>query len=509
MPRNERQDRPSRILRLPPNPGDNPLNYDVFSRYVRQFKTQRLLRMVAEAQHLEWLDPNRRPSSNNRVIAPHAASLIAFEAMSAWGAHGQRRPARDDIRRLSSMVIGLEDPILTDEPLESTDDLMVRVSFQQFLYQQPPFNDMARLRPMFSRTYSRDKFSVVSSSFLKELLGTDIDTYADLAPFFLAAVMTNDGMFDPSWFGQPNFEDVNALIAPEHALKVFDLMCEDPAHFREAARQRRHDDSRLRQYDFNPFVAKPFVTMPNGTGLAPQPTFVTGRFAPNAIFYAGSEHFGSDRKQKNQFFKELGFVNEDYVVAQLSQLASSGAVVARAAEYAPGSESIDVSVVMDGQLLFFEVKSTRPIFTARYDADVYRGHMGRDIHRAFEQLEITHTQWLAGNLPILPAGLPVHAFVVTPEPFHMANWASIRTDLPKVPFPVAIISFTELEELVSAALADGAPTAFLQAATPHPSGALEADPRGAIKLATERHGATLRNPMLDDGFGMLRRRVAD
>lgn len=276
MPRNQRHDRPKRLLRLPPNPGESPLSYDVFSRYVRQFKTQQLLRMVAKAQHLQWKDPDDRPSSNNQLLAPHAASLIAFEAMSGWGAHGQRQPTLDDIQRLNTMVIGLEDPILTAAPLGSTDDLMVRMSYQQFLYQQPPFNDTARLRPMFSRTYSSDAFSIVTSAFITELLGTDIDTYADLAPFFLAAVMTNDGRFDPSWFGQPNFEDVNAVIAPEHALKVFDLMREEPAHFREAARQGRHDDTRLRQYDFNPFVAKPFVTMPDGTGLAPQPTFVTG-----------------------------------------------------------------------------------------------------------------------------------------------------------------------------------------------------------------------------------------
>lgn len=193
MPRNQRQDRPKRLLRLPPNPGENPLSYDVFSRYVRQFKTQQLLRIVAKAQHLQWLGPDDRPSSKNQLLAPHAASLIAFEAMRGWGAHGQRQPTLDDIQRLNTMVIGLEDPILTAAPLGSTDDLIVRVSYQQFLYQQPPFNDTARLRPMFSRTYSPDEFSIVTSAFITELLGTDIDTYADLAPLFLAAVMTNDG----------------------------------------------------------------------------------------------------------------------------------------------------------------------------------------------------------------------------------------------------------------------------------------------------------------------------
>ena len=157
---------------------------------------------------------------------------------------------------------------------------MVRVSYQQFPYQQPPFNDTARMRPMFERSYDPDKFQLISKTLIDDLLGTDVETYTDLAPFFLAAVMSNEGKFDPAWFEQENFAPLNAVLPPEHAVHVFDLMRENPAYFRLAARRsHRSRDSQHRQYDFNPFAAKPFVNLPDGVGLAPQPAFVTARFS--------------------------------------------------------------------------------------------------------------------------------------------------------------------------------------------------------------------------------------
>lgn len=335
-----------------------------------------------------------------------------------------RRPSTT-LGRLDAIVIGLEDPILSGPVLGGTDDLMVRVSYQQFPYQQPPFNDTARMRPMFERSYSSDKFQLISKTLIDELLGADVETYTDLAPFFLAAVMSNEGKFDPAWFEQENFAPLNEVLPPEHAVQVFDLMRKEPAYFRSASREARSEDTRHRQYDFNPFAAKPFVTLTDGVGLAPQPAFVTARFSPSTVFYAGADHFDDEPAKKKQFFTELGYVNEDYVLKQLEQLKDIGAAVEGEAQYAKGADSVDASVVVGADLLLFEVKSTRPVFAARGNANDYRKHLDRDIGKAFEQLEKAHTEYLAGNLPHLPAGRSAWGFV-TPEPFYLANWTSIR-----------------------------------------------------------------------------------
>jgi len=329
----------------------------------------------------------------------------------------------------------------------------------------------------------------------------DVATYTDLAPFFLAAFMSNEGMFHPSWFEQENFAALNEILPPEHALRVFDRMSEDPDYFRRAARDNRAQESNRRQYDFNPFAAKPFVNLPEGFGLAPQPAFVTGRFSPSTIFYAGSAHFAQDLESKRLFFTELGDINEDYVRLQLAQLQDVGARLDGPSEYAPGKESVDASIVMGSDLLLIEVKSTRPVFAARGNADDYRKHLDRDIKRGFEQLEISWRLYKDGMLGHLPPDLTVHGFVVTPEPFYLANWTSIHQSLPSPSMPVAILSFTELEELVSGALHDRALTGFVHAATNPANGAMDADPMAAIEgIKRRNNGVSPRNPLLDLSF---------
>ncbi len=481
-----------------PDPATGPVPYEAFSRYVRQFKTRQLLRLIAEHQLLQW---NENAPVGEYSLKPHAGSLIAFEAMASWGAQNQVAPTVDALLRMDGMVIGLQDPILTSPVFGATDDYMVRVSYQQFPYQHPPFNPTARMRPMFERSYPAPRFKVLDTSLIDTLLGTDVETFTGLAPFFLAAVMTNKGTFQPTWFEQDNFASLNEALPPENAIHVFDLMRQDPGYFRNAARNSRSDALEQRQYDFNPFAAKPFVTLPEGFGLAPQPAYVVARFSPSTVFYGGSDHFGQDNKTKNDFFQELGYVNEDYVLLQLKQLERIGATVEGEAQYAKGSDSVDASVVLGENLMLMEVKSTRPVFSARGNADDYREHLDRDIGKAFEQLERTHAEYLAGKLPHLPTGSTVWGFVVTPEQFYMANWTTIRQNLPKVPFPVAIMSFTELEELVSGTLKEGALTAFLHAATNPGTGAMDADPMAAIQAIRQRNGGvTPRNPVLDESF---------
>ena len=143
---------------------------------------------------LEW---NEDKPVGSYLLKPHAGSLIAFEAMSGWGAQGQVPATIDDLGRLDAIVVGLEDPILSGPVLGGTDDLMVRVSYQQFPYGRHPSMTRARMRPMFERSLSSDKFQLINKALVDELLGADVETYTDLAPFFLAAVMSNEGKFDP------------------------------------------------------------------------------------------------------------------------------------------------------------------------------------------------------------------------------------------------------------------------------------------------------------------------
>ena len=126
------------------------------------------------------------------------------------------------------------------------------------------------------------------------------------------------------------------------------------------------------------------MTLADGVGLAPQPAFVTARFSPARVL-CWVRSFDDEPAKKKQFFTELGYVNEDYVLRQLAQVKDIHAAVEGEAQYAKGAASVDASVVLGGDLLLLEVKSTRPVFAARGNANDYRKHLDRDIGKAFEQ----------------------------------------------------------------------------------------------------------------------------
>ncbi|MEU4607627.1 hypothetical protein AB0F43_31970 [Kribbella sp. NPDC023972] len=491
------------------NPTAAPVQYAEFVRVVAQFKTTKLLRLLASVAGEQWQRPSHQLVDVRDPILPHAASLVAMEALGSWGRHGQTTPTRDDLRYLSEMVVGLDDPFASsaDEAGRladgALDDLLLRVGFQQFAYQQPVFNDTARLRPMLSRPFPADRFRCISAEVITQLLGTDLDTYIDLQPLFLAAVMVNRGQFNAAWLDQPNFGELTAHFPPADILAVYEAMTRPGQDLRRLIRPNRHPDPRMRQYDFNPLVASPFVGLPDGTSVAPQPFFVTGRFTPSALYYAGIRRFGND------FATDLGYVNEDYVLAQLGQLRTIGQQVDGEIEWKKGRKTVDATVVAADQVVLVEVKSVRPILSARADFASYTAHLARDIKKAVEQLIDTYDLWKAGNphLDHLPAygSTTVSALIVVPEPLYLVNHTAFRATLPPAPFSIAIISMTELEHLVACALHEHNATVLANAARPHPGGIIASDVQGVLLDAQRRAGGKMpRNPLLDAAFDAMR-----
>jgi hypothetical protein len=184
--------------------------YDEFVRVVRQYRATRLLRLLARASIRQW---HRRPLSLVNPadpIKPWAVSLVAREALAGGlAAQGRQTPTEHVLPALDAYVHELEDPLLLGQSGGaagggSLAGFMLRTGYQQFPYQQPIFGDTARMRPMLKRPFPRPRYQVLSDAVIEELLGADIDAYTDLAPFFLAAVMVNNGTFNPGWLDQPS-----------------------------------------------------------------------------------------------------------------------------------------------------------------------------------------------------------------------------------------------------------------------------------------------------------------
>jgi hypothetical protein len=290
-------------------------------------------------------------------------------------------------------------------------------------------------------------------------------------------------------------------MSKEQILKVYTTrLSGSAAKLRAAARQPRHERPELRQHDFNPLVDRPFIVLPDGVGLAPQPLFVTGRFSLAALYYAGLEAYGKP------FADDFGNLNEDYAVEQLGLLNAAGAVVTGEVEYEQGKKSVDGFLVYPDQVILAEVKSLRPALDKRLDPTGYTDMLRRDLGKAQKQLRNTYDLWRNGHPAFahLPDdGRPVRALIIVPEPLYLANHTMFGQDLGQMPFPTAVVSFTQMELLVAVAASEGTGRVFEDIATGSPY--LIADPTAALMAARKRSGIrTHRNTILDASFEAMR-----
>ncbi|MFI5916829.1 hypothetical protein [Dactylosporangium sp. NPDC051541] len=464
------------------------------------------MRLLAQASIRQWSRSSGLVDAAD-PIKPWSVSLVAREALAGGlAAQGRQNPDAQVLPALDVYVHELEDPLLRRADNGAAGDgsvagFMLRTGYQQFPYQQPIFGDTARMRPMLKRSFPRPRFQVLSDAVIEELLGADVDAYTDLAPFFLAAVMVNGGTFNPTWLDQPNFVPVCEQTPKEQILRVYSTRLSAPAaKLQAAARAPRHQQQDLRQHDFNPLIDRPFVVLPDGIGLAPQPLFVTGRFSLAALYYAGFAAYGKP------FADDLGILNEEYTLEQLAQLNAAGAVVTAEVEYEPGSASVDGFVVYPDQVILVEVKSLRPALDKRLDSDLYAERLRRDLGKAQKQLRRTYDLWRNGHPAFahLPDdGRPARALIVVPEPLYLANQTMFGQDLGRMPFPTAVVSFTQLELLVAVAVSERSGRVFADIATGSPY--LIADPAAALMAARQRSGIRVhRNGILDASFEAMR-----
>jgi hypothetical protein len=119
---------------------------------------------------------------------------------------------------------------------------------------------------------------------------------------------------------------------------------------------------------------------------------------------------------------------------------------------------------------------------------------------------VLHSLWRNGHPAF--AHLPqddraVRALIVVPEPLYLANHTMFGQDLGQMPFPTAVVSFTQLELLVAVAASERNGRVFADIATGSPY--LIADPTAALMAAQQRSGVkTHRNRILDASFDAMR-----
>jgi hypothetical protein len=437
-----------------------PTRYSDFLQRVRRHRPSDLLVALA-ATSVRLFE--QESWAADRVRLPWA---IAAAAKASIVAGNEYRPAGvtdRDVLEICAAYNALYTP-LVNAPVGVSDTVgafLVRTSYEQFPYQQSHFEEISRLGALFENV---DEVSteILDLALIERVLGCLLEDFV-VAGFILAtSTQANAGFFDPEWpVLREGPQSLDRHFPVETLRRVFDeQFLASFEQIRADAKKLEQPNVMLRHHEFNPLVSRPFVTLPDGRHIAPQPHFVFQRLSPSALYYAAVATL--DDEQTESFTRDVGRVCEDYVGRQLRLIPN--ATVIPEIVYDDDQLSVDWFVIFDDLVVLVEVKSTRMSHLARMGADKLKDDIDRCLGKAYKQVRRTDRLLVESHPAFaeIPTDRPRIAIVVTLEPYWAANSPFITEFLPEPPVPTSIASVRALERLVDVLCAVGGPDPLIK-----------------------------------------------
>lgn len=430
----------------------------------------------------------------DRVRLPWAIAAAAKASLVAGNEHRRPGVSEKDVAAICRAYNALNSA-LTPDPATTTETLgafLVRTSFEQFPYQQSYFEEICRLSALFENIDQLET-KLLDHALIEHILGCTIEDWT-VGGFILAtSTQANTGFFDPEWPAVQ--EAIDPYFSAEKLRAIFEThFLTDIRRLRCEAAAAQQADDRLRHHEFNPLTSRPFVTLPDGRFIAPQPHFVFQKLAPSALYYAGLASLGA--ADAGRFSEDFGLIFEDYVGRQLALIPNAS--VLPEIGYDDGKLSVDWFVIFDELVVLVEAKATRLTALARIGADQLAQDVKRCLGKAFDQIAATN-DLLSARHPAfsqIPADRPRIGVAVTLEPYWAANSPFLAEFLPEPPIPTTVASARAFEHLVNALRTIGGPNPLLTV--------LEDPDRRTWNLENALPDApTERNPLLDAAWKRL------
>lgn len=466
--------------------------YKEFSDFARRFNQEELL--IAVAQRAASLSDDAREMPY-RATPPWALAGLVKASICEGNAYRSTHVRPNDILMSCHMYNNLVAHELHEPRLNSAFNIFARIAYEQFPYQEPMFQEMARPEIFFDDYSGRKDLEVISDHTLTELLGAPVRTAVAVALILYASAKRNVGFFDPAWLDQPNFTKVLDIVPRERILAVIDSV------FASSIEQFKRQATEgpplpyLERYLFNPLTARPLLRLRDGRLLAPVLQTIGRKVSPIELYYLGIKRWGQ------AFARDMGKLLEDYIGRQLASL--PGVQVHPEVAYTEHKNviySVDWIVIFDDLVILVEAKATRTPAAARA-ADVtaqatYQATLGK----AFKQINRTYRA-LQARVPAfdhIPADRPIVGLVATLDPWYMAN-SMAREFLPTTEIPTMVASAREVEHLVGIGQRRSVSGVLGEVMRPD-------NERRTWELDTALEAfdeATDRNPLLDEAWARL------
>lgn len=287
-------------------------NYREFCDYARRFNQVELLAAIARTAIALPDDWVKKPAL--RQTPPWALAALA-KASIVHGNRYRTTPVRPDSVRFGCGIYS--NPTRQELKVEESDpvfNLLVRMAYEQFIYQESDYPELARAEALFNGYSGRKKLKVIDEATVTELFGAPVRAAVGVAFLLYASAMKLGGFYDPACFDQPDFaEAVQEVPRAQIESVIGTTFATDFDGFKKmAATAPALPD--LERYMFNPLTARPLLRLDDGRLLAPVPKLILHRLSPIEQYYEGIRRWG------DPFAHDLGELLEDYVGRQLKTL---------------------------------------------------------------------------------------------------------------------------------------------------------------------------------------------
>lgn len=419
------------------------IRFDEFRQIVRRYRPSDLLpalaALAASGGEEEFLAP---PVTG---IAPPWAIALASRESILWGnEHRREGITADNLRVLFNAHSNIYETKNGSAP-EGMLPMLTRITYEQFPYQESLYEEVSRTHALLVEGIDHIEPEILTPAALDALVGAPLGQVVGATFFLQVAALKNHGWFDRRWLDRDDLNDVYPLW-PRDVIeqRAADLSCTFE-EFKAAYDAVPHPPEGYERYAFNPLTARPFVVMPDGRLLAPQPRLILPTVSPGALYYRGIGSHGE------AFARDLGKLAEHYVGRQLATVDGASELHPEVKYGKPEQKSIDWFLTLPSCLVMCEVKSARFGLLEKAATKGFEQRVQVLLDKAITQLMRTSEELDAGTEAFahLPADLPRIGFIVTSEPFYLANSPWMRELVRKAPFPVLVASLREIESLVT------------------------------------------------------------
>ncbi|QHQ79417.1 hypothetical protein [Bacillus subtilis] len=251
-------------------------------------------------------------------------------------------------RNYSAPFVHQNDPGLPNE--KAIKHFTVRMGLQQFPYQRHPLTGFYRYQFLFN--YENDRFSVKRK--FKQYFGHEYNEFLIVAIWLYAYSLNTKSHCNSEELSELIISDTNFKKDQiKHILSFFTTNRDD---FQKNYLKTKSDDTRMRVYDFNPYLSKPLLDYGDGSFLFPMP-FMIFIAVTEGMYHQISSYYG------NQFKSLFGkYAFEDYI-EHLLDLHSYNFI--KEFKFNKGDDSPDFILIKGDHLILMELKSRVPIMKLR------------------------------------------------------------------------------------------------------------------------------------------------